>query len=306
MKGSKIGALMVLALFLFSMVPVLAQDGNVQQHGKDITEPQHQQELRERALSAQSSFGDVKAKIINNRAQVAKCLTNGGTSECASLLAQDVTNRKDYLFNAIDRATAVLENLREKAHNIADTTERDEMIAHIDDRINELHELAQKVESVEDREGLKSVRDEFVYLYKLVKEDVNQYRLSTRLETMHGINQKLVSLNARIGHIADNLEAKGATLGEDYPVKYQALQDAVAEAEKRLEDARVSYQHAIDLKASVEEVQAAILEGKTYLAQVKERVQAARGHVSDILQAFRNRAGSNQLSEAIAETATEE
>jgi len=303
MIGRKFGALMVLALFLFSMVPVALAEGP-KEHGKDITETDHQKDLRDKALQAQSTFGDVKSKVMNNKAQVARCLVESGTSGCSELLAEDIKNRKDYLLSAVDRATAVLENLIDKANYIEASTERDEMVAHLQDRIDELHELAQKVETVSDRDALKSVRDEFVDLYKDIKQTVNQYRVSTRLGVMHGINQKLINLNARIGHIADRLEEKSVTLGEDYPAKYENLQNAVAEAESKLELAREKYQHAVELKnsgASVEEVQAAIAEGKTYLEQVKERVRTARNHVSDILQAFRNRAGSQLLTETIAE-----
>ena len=155
---------------------------------------------------------------------------------------------------------------------------------------------------------LKAVRDEFVDLYKDVKQVVNQYRVSTRVNIMHGINQKLINLNARLGHIADRLEEKGVTLGEDYPAKYENLQKAISEAEGKLELAREKYQHAVELKnsgASQEEVQAAIAEGKAYLKQVKEKVRTARNHAQDIVGAFRNRAGSQTLTEAISETADE-
>jgi len=308
MNGRKLGVLMVLALLVLNVPMAFAQEGTITQHGKDITEDSHVKDTRDRALQAQSNFGDVKAKIVNNKALVARCLADSGMSGCAESLAGDVEDRKVYLDNAIGRIVAVLDNLELKAEHISDVTERDEMVQHIKDRRDALHELAQKVDGIQDREGIKAVRDEAIDLFKDARQVVNQYRTSTRIGVMHGINQKLETLNARIGHIADKLDEKGVTLGEDYPVKYENLQKAISEAESKLELAREKYQHAVELKnsgASQEEVQVAIAEGKAYLEQVKERVRTARNHVSDILQAFQTRAGSQTLTEAIAETAEE-
>jgi len=303
----KISALMIMVFFVVSMIPLaLAEDGSVKQHGKEVVESDHMKDTRDRALAAQASFGDVKAKIMNNKAQVAKCLVNGGTSNCASLLAEDINNRKDYLLDAVDRIEVVLDSLEDKAQHISDVTERDEMVNHLEDERTKLHDLKSKIETVSDRDGLKNLRDEFKVLYENVKDVISQYKVNTRLGMMHGINQKLINLNARLGHIADNLEAKGVTLGEDYPAKYDNLQKSISEAEERLDLARERYQHAVELKnsgASKAEVQGAISEAKEYLKQVNERVRAARNHVQDIVQAFRTRAGNDQLSTAIEETA---
>lgn len=316
MLGKKLSALMVMVLFVVSMIPLaFAQEdtnldagGSVRAgHGKDITETSHRKDIRDRAVQAQTSFGDVKAKIVNNRVEVAKCLADSGMSGCAALLQQDLTDRKDYLLHAIERITAVLDNLEDMAQHISDATERDELVQHMKDKRDELHEITLEIGNVQDREQLKAARDLLKDSYEDMKNLIEQYKASTRLAMLQNLNAKLLSLNERLRSIADKLEIVGVNLGTDYPEKSANLLEAVNDVELKLDMAKEKYQHVLDLKASgagKTELKSAIAEARDYLGQARSRIKDARNHVQDLVMAFKNRAGAGQLNQAIAETAT--
>lgn len=308
MLGKKIGALMVMVLFVVSMIPLaLAQEGSVRVgHGKDVTETPHQKDIRDKTIVATQNFEDRRSRLNSNKGKVANCLVNSGMQGCAQTLNEDLEDRKEYLLHAVERITGVLDHLEDQAQHISDATEREDLVNHMKDKRDELHEITVKIESVNDREGLKEARDLLKGSYVDIKDMVEEYTVSTRLARLENLNSKLSKLNLRLRNIADKLESVGKNLEGEYPAKAAALQEAVDGAQVKLDAAKERYQHARDLKASgasKEELKVAISEAKSYLKQAVEKIRNSRNHVRDIIEVFKNRAGAGQLSIAIAETA---
>ena len=312
MLGKKIGALMVMVLFIVSMIPMaLAENENAgpaltqMGHVKDITETSHQKDIRDRSIQAQTSFGDVKSKIVNNRGEVARCLLNSGMSGCAELLGEDLKDRKEYLLNAVDRIKIVLDHLEDRIEAVSDNTEKDEMIQHIKDNIDELEEIRSTIDSINDRAELKEARDSLKESYSNMKTLIAEYRIFERIDRIHSINEKLVVLNSKLQNIADKLTSVTANLASEYPAKAAQLDTAIKEAEQRLETAKERYQHAVALKesgATDVEINAALSEAKDYLNQAVAKIKEVKNHVGNIITFFKNRAGAGQLDQAIAET----
>lgn len=308
MLGKKIGALMVMVLFVVSMIPLaLAQEGSVRVgHGKDVTETPHQKDIRDKTIVATQNFEDRRSRLNSNKGKVANCLVNSGMQGCAQTLNEDLEDRKEYLLHAVERITGVLDHLEDQAQHISDATEREDLVNHMKDKRDELHEITVKIESVNDREGLKEARDLLKGSYVDIKDMVEEYTVSTRLARLENLNSKLSKLNLRLRNIADKLESVGVTLEGDYPAKAENLQKTVENIRARLDLAKEKYQHAKDLKssgASKEEMQEALAEAKNYLKEVREEFKNSKTHLRSVISAFRNRAGAGQLNTAIAETA---
>lgn len=319
MNAKKISGLAVLALFLFSLVPVaLAEETTepstageqvkakvkepkplLKKVNQELVEAKNRfQEAKEKYLQVKEKYMGAKEKADALRKEIKECKKDNET--CDLKKKEYRKEAKQQLVHLADVILKNLDKLKEKisAAEKMEEAERSELLAKVDEQIAEVEKAkavlgntSGEVTEEELKEAVKTVKEAWQKTKKAIK--VNAGRLINS-QLGHLITQ-IEKLEAKFEKIRDRLKEKGSDV-TSLDLYLGKLNEKLAAAKENWEKAKEKFKEA----HSATDAEGLVQEAHQYQQKARELVKDARKEIRELVKAIKElgKTKVNETSEA--------
>ncbi|RMF05059.1 hypothetical protein D6764_05645, partial [Candidatus Woesearchaeota archaeon] len=249
-------------------------------------------------------FNDIKKKVRE------VCKEDPESEACKEAQEEALNKAKEFLSNAIDVQIVYLEKLKSRieASELLSEEEVQEILSEIDNLINTLEQLKEKVAEAENKDDIKAIAEELKDIAKKVKYRAQVHAGRIINEKVGEIVVRSEQLEKRLDCVLAQMEGQGIDTAaidlmvDDFSNKVQSARDNWETAKKYFKEAQ-NLKEASD--PNYEQVRQLVNLGKARVKEAHDDLKEAHKLLKEILKAIRNEGGSitscsNEDSEEVA------
>ncbi len=257
-------------------------------------------------VEARTNYMEAREKVTEIRSEVTGC-KGDDSEECEKLRGRYKVHAEKMLLNAADRVLAVLDRIKEKVEDSEDLDEdeRSDIIADIEEKIAEMVDAREVIESIDEESDIEEVGEAANTIKKAWKRSV-KFSAKAALGKMinarlRGITQRMNVLEDKLDRIVSRMEEEGYDV-EDSKKLFEEFSLRLSEAEENYESAKSKYAGVLtaDDKEEVSE------EAKELLEESHDALKKAHEILKGLLREIREAKQEGVIEETEEELEDEE